>query len=593
MTMKTKAQAIHFKRRIPAIATLLILILGITLIGCSSTVLTRPMTKETDTTSKPPPALALAQPTTVRGIPYFLPTYTLDLSLESLKGEDGKHKDLQVKNTVRFVPDRTRGYLLDSRDQWHSRKVHEVKLKDGMLSLVTTEDENKLGEILSDLAASAANIVAFGAIDGAGPAVGALAVSGSTPPPLVPTPEEIAQILAMIPAGKFEFNFPEAPTSSVEVPGTDGLLHFTLTYAPVASINVAEPKVKSADGGMETGIEAPNPDGGDGGFPGIYSRVLRPETITIKFLVPKAKLLTLRLSMLAGKIARGSASLAAHKATQEKISTTLNDRRKTKKALEDQAKAIEETIRDLTKQQEALRAGSPEHLALGRQITDTRSILAGMLAQIDTTGTIVTELEAKESEAISAVTKATAALDSSDNNDSELTEADGLRAQATFWASIRANHPPAANQTETIAQRSSTVLVPDKDVTVQIPVTRTWFGVTKNSLILESGILTEYRTEKDSAGLAMVKMLYSVTEKIVELPAKIIQLRIDYSTKQKALADAEQAYAALRTEIATSKEPATDHAKEVQKLTLEKEILTLQKEIALLRSAIEKANTNN
>ena len=48
----------------------------------------------------------------VDGVPYFLPTSRIEVSVAGLKGTGGKQEDILVSTKAQLVPDRDFGYLL-------------------------------------------------------------------------------------------------------------------------------------------------------------------------------------------------------------------------------------------------------------------------------------------------------------------------------------------------------------------------------------------------------------------------------------------------------------------------------------------------
>lgn len=147
---------------------------------------------------------------------------------------------------------------------------------------------------------------------------------------------------------------------------------------------------------------------------------------------------------------------------------------------------------------------------------------------------------------------------------------------------------PHANEVYKIANQSALILIPNFSPTVKIPLKCAPLGKTKLTLTLDHGILTDYHEEYPSTSLEIVKIPLNITEAIIKLPAEIIQLKIDYSSKAQALIEAQNKYQETLKGIADKKNGPSSYDEQVKALEQEKAILQLQKEITELKSAISK-----
>lgn len=154
--------------------------------------------------------------------------------------------------------------------------------------------------------------------------------------------------------------------------------------------------------------------------------------------------------------------------------------------------------------------------------------------------------------------------------------------QAAKTAADKANE---ADRRE-LTVREVIVLVPDLTRLAKLPVTDASLGTTKNSLTLVSGVLAEYKSTYPSTALEIVKVPLKISESLLELPAKILQLKIDYSTKQKQLTELQSQIADIKAAVAAKNAPPSDHALLMNDLERQAEVLKLQKQIAELEKQI-------
>jgi hypothetical protein len=89
--------------------------------------------------------------------------------------------------------------------------------------------------------------------------------------------------------------------------------------------------------------------------------------------------------------------------------------------------------------------------------------------------------------------------------------------------------------------RSETVLMPNGAPILSLPVHRAAFVKNITNATFDQGILTEVHIEKPSELLGFVEIPLAIAKAISEIPGELLQFKIDYSTKEKQLADAQKA----------------------------------------------------
>lgn len=92
---------------------------------------------------------------------------------------------------------------------------------------------------------------------------------------------------------------------------------------------------------------------------------------------------------------------------------------------------------------------------------------------------------------------------------------------------------------ELIEQRI--LLLPDRAPRVCMPLERAPFVSKVTNLSFEKGILTEVHIEKPSEALAFMEIPLSIAKMLASLPAELLQLKINYSNREKELATAQKA----------------------------------------------------
>lgn len=451
-------------------------ILGV--VSCQSTVIS---------TGFPAPA---PSGLTVEGVPYFLPTSLVRISLKNVTDAKGKHKELALETQADLVPDPTAGCLLRADRSWFSEQEHTFRTKDSMLTLVSTEDTSKVEEFFTSLASIAGNVYAFGASGG----LHSFASSKDKP-----TRDEVLEVYQAIPPGPHSLAFPPLQQSAFTlVPGTGGRLKLGARV------------VAGAFGGAATPASTTPPKGTN--YKGIYARVLTPIKVTVSLELDLHLLYQDRIAKLNARAATKAALTSQRQTKQGQVASATGD---AKKKLQDEIAALGKRIQ-----------------ALDAEVT-------------------------------------------------KLEQAGGTITQNQTWASST-----PAGTFHPIGTQDTAVLVPDEGVLVKVPVTKATFGTSKNTLTLVSGVLSEYKTEHPSSALELVKVPLDISESLLELPTKILQLKLDYTNKQKELTASEKALDDLLREIAENDADPTAHDLLVQQLEQQAAVLELQRKIAELEKQI-------
>ena len=118
---------------------------------------------------------------------------------------------------------------------------------------------------------------------------------------------------------------------------------------------------------------------------------------------------------------------------------------------------------------------------------------------------------------------------------------------------IRAKLDDAASETETqlnltiqklqsmphtdveIYHREVVVASTNGAPTVALPLRRAVFGETKNVATLNRGVITKLENEEPSSVFALLGAIHTVSEKIVQLPGEIVQLKIGALNDQQSI----------------------------------------------------------
>jgi len=117
----------------------------------------------------------------------------------------------------------------------------------------------------------------------------------------------------------------------------------------------------------------------------------------------------------------------------------------------------------------------------------------------------------------------------------------GAVAVSTFACRSRTRCGPAS---DIVAARLSAVFtVPDTSPTFLVPVTATRFVKTTNGLALVDGMIRQVDVNKPSSAKAFVGLPVDLTKTLIELPTKIVQLRLKLINEEETLAARERALA--------------------------------------------------
>jgi hypothetical protein len=89
--------------------------------------------------------------------------------------------------------------------------------------------------------------------------------------------------------------------------------------------------------------------------------------------------------------------------------------------------------------------------------------------------------------------------------------------------------------------RTQTVLIPNGAPVLSLPIHRAAFVKNITNATFDDGILTEVHIEKPSEALAFMEIPLAIAKAVTSVPTELLQLKIDYSSKEKDLAEAEKA----------------------------------------------------
>ncbi|MCZ6795277.1 MAG: hypothetical protein O7J95_16855 [Planctomycetota bacterium] len=106
-----------------------------------------------------------------------------------------------------------------------------------------------------------------------------------------------------------------------------------------------------------------------------------------------------------------------------------------------------------------------------------------------------------------------------------------------------------------------TVLLPNEAPLLSFDVTRAAFVEKQTTLEFENGVLRRFSVKKPSQALALAGVPLEIARALASLPAEILKLRVDYSTKDAELAEARAAWfeaqSALRAARAATRPAAS------------------------------------
>lgn len=105
------------------------------------------------------------------------------------------------------------------------------------------------------------------------------------------------------------------------------------------------------------------------------------------------------------------------------------------------------------------------------------------------------------------------------------------------------------------------------------------------------GLLVANKEVKPSEALAVVALPYDITKALISVPAEIIQLKVNYSSKAQSLVDAQIKYQDTLKAISDKQKSPSAFEEQTKALEQEKSLLQLQKDIADLKASIAKLET--
>jgi len=473
--------------------------------------------------------LPVAREKTITGVPYFLPKSLLRVSIESKKNEKGSHTELLIGTSTELVPDKDAGLVLAFNGNETFSRKQTIQLTNGMLSSITTEDDGKSGEIITDLASIAFNIMSFGSAG-----LGAVPMD-FVPVSVSPDGKEKLEALSLIAPGQHVYILPLNEDAPQYLPGTEGLVAFRSktanlpTESPndfirksIKAVKNKKPESKKITGLAIAPLKPINPKPvfqPFTSFDGIVTKVLEPYTTQVELVINLRSLYQRRIQK-------------------------MDD------LTEAKTKEVAKTEKEITAIKEILKDESRDKLQDG-----------------------------KRQENIKALEKAIT------ESNEEMTEAAIKRAKnVTLFDNAGIGEPPLYP----IANQASSILVPDYSPIVKIPMSRSPVGKTTYTLQLNRGVLTSISFDRPSAGLEIVKIPLKISEALIKLPTQLIQLKIDYSSKVKDLVTKEAELKKAKQELADfgKEKEKTDHEIAIEVLEQEKAILALQAEIAGLKAKI-------
>ncbi len=92
-----------------------------------------------------------------------------------------------------------------------------------------------------------------------------------------------------------------------------------------------------------------------------------------------------------------------------------------------------------------------------------------------------------------------------------------------------------------IVEQSSIVMLPNEAPTAFIPIKSAAFVKTINDVTFENGLIKSWDTDRPSEALEAVRLPVRMIKAFISIPADILQLKIDLSTKDKSLAEMQAA----------------------------------------------------
>jgi hypothetical protein len=108
--------------------------------------------------------------------------------------------------------------------------------------------------------------------------------------------------------------------------------------------------------------------------------------------------------------------------------------------------------------------------------------------------------------------------------------------------------------------KSAMIELPNDGPIAHVDYPARWWATNEHSSEFKNGVLTKHVTTQPAEALGGVRTLANVVRQIVGLPGELIQLKIDYSSKDAAQLAAEKAVLDAEAALAAAKAAATQHA---------------------------------
>jgi len=104
--------------------------------------------------------------------------------------------------------------------------------------------------------------------------------------------------------------------------------------------------------------------------------------------------------------------------------------------------------------------------------------------------------------------------------------------------------------------RSMTFDLPNSSPTELLKVTSGAFSTTEHVTEFQDGVLVAHKEERPSELLSVAKIPYDVAKALIKIPAEILSLKVDYSSKEAALIDAQTAILAAKKALKEAEDAA-------------------------------------
>ena len=432
-----------------------------------------------------------------QGIPYHLPMAMMSVAIDLSKSESGIFEDIAMRVDTEYVPDEEALFYLNPSVNSLFETEHKVKVSNGLLTSVETDETGKAGELITSLVETVIQFKKLG--------VARASAQSATANPFLtdnelPTPEEVRHILGLLQSEQLNYQYGiESGLFKQYLPGSKGMMYLTSETKPVGRAMTVNRR--------ETQDEP---------FDGIFTRTLQRANTTLDLYIDPNKLRNERKVELTKAIAERDNAISE----LQKLSTKNKGERCEAEQIED-AKNNKQILTEKVNLIAQIRTQgglSREELALfGEQTTDLKSLRSEAQS-------FITECEGKQS-----------TFESAEKN----VENAKKKKQEYLDFLKKINDGEVLKEPYLVKQSRGIVLVPNRFQTVRVPIERGLIGRTTNNLSFSDGVLTSYDSHHPAAGVEFVKSIGSALESLVALPAELIQLKIDTTGKKKNLHQAE------------------------------------------------------